>query len=153
MIKLQSAVQNADRKLQTEIANVVSGIRKDYAAAQSRERALVTELERQKAAVQSLNSKAVEYTALEREAASNREVLDKLLQRSREAALGSELRSTNIRIVDQAQVPSTPISPRKDRNIILALVGSGALALLLVFLVEIFNTRVRSPEDVKRHLR
>ncbi len=153
MIKLQAAVQNADRKLQTEIANVVRGIRSDFEAAQARERELVSALERQKAAVQMLNAKSVEYTALEREATSNREVLDKLLQRSREAALGSELQSTNVRIVDQAQVPAWPILPRKDRNIMLSLAGSGALALALVFLLEMFNTRLSSPQDVKRYLR
>jgi polysaccharide biosynthesis transport protein len=153
MIKLEAAVQNADRKLRTEIANVVRGIRNDFTAAQSRERALVGALERQKAAVQTLNAKSVEYTALEREATSNREVLDKLLQRSREAALGSELQSTNVRIVDPAQVPAWPIFPRTYRNIILGLVGSGALALALVFLLEMFNTRVTSPDDVKRYLR
>ena len=104
-----------------------AAIRNDFEAAQARERALVAALERQKAAVQTLNSKAVEYTALEREATSNREVLDKLLQRSREAALARELQSTNVRIVDSAEIPGWPILPRKERNMMLALVGSGAL--------------------------
>ena len=136
MIKLQGAAQNAERKLQAEIANVVQGIRNDWEAAQSRERALVAALDRQKAAVQALNAKAGEYSALEREATSNREVLDKLLQRSREAAMGSELQSTNIRIVDEARIPPEPVLPRRDRNVMLAVVGSGAVAIALVFLLE-----------------
>ena len=112
-------MQNAERKLQTEISNVVHGIRNDFEAAQSRERALMAALERQKAAVQALNAKSVEYTALEREATSNREVLDKLLQRSREAALGSELQSSNIRIVDPATVPDVadPAAQEPQRHV------------------------------------
>jgi uncharacterized protein involved in exopolysaccharide biosynthesis len=45
-------------------------IENDYAAARSRERELNADLARQKLEVQSLNGKAVEYTALEREATS-----------------------------------------------------------------------------------
>ncbi len=152
MIKLQGAVQSAERKLQTEISNVVRAIRNDFEAAQSRERALVVALERQKVEVQALNGKAVEYNALEREATSNREALDKLLQRSREASLARELQSTSVGIVDSAEIPAWPTLPRKERTLMLALVGSGALALALVFLLETLNTGMTSPQDVERHL-
>src|SRR6185436_20044670 len=125
------------------------GVRNDLQAARSRENALVAALQRQKATVQTLNAKSVEYTALDREAASNRDVLDKLLQRSRETTLGSELQSSAIRIVDPASVPDSTFLPRKNRNIMLGLVGGGSFALALVFLLEIFNTRVKTPEDVR----
>ena len=153
MIKLQGSVLNEERKLQAEISNVVHGIRNDLEAARSRENALMAALQRQKAAVQALNAKSVEYTALERESASNREVLDKLLQRSRETALGSELQSSSVRIVDLAEVPAWPFLPRIKRTVMLGIVGGGAFALALVFLLEIFNTRVTTPQDVRRHLR
>ena len=80
-------------------------------------------------------------------------MLDKLLQRSRETTLGSELQSSSVRIVDPARIPEWPFLPRKKRNVMLGLVGGGAFALALVFLLEIFNTRVTTPEDVRRHLR
>jgi polysaccharide biosynthesis transport protein len=153
IIKLQGAVQNADRKLQTEISNAARAIENDYEAARARERELNADLARQKLEVQTLNGKAVEYTALEREATSNREVLDRLLQRSRETALTRELQTSNIRIVDWAEAPMSPILPRAERNVLLALFGSGGLALALIFVLETFNTRLRSPEDVKQHLR
>jgi capsular exopolysaccharide synthesis family protein len=153
IIKLTGAVQNAERKVQTEISNAARAIENDFEAAQSRERQLVADLGRQKLEVQSLNGKAVEYTALEREATSNREVLDRLLQRSRETALTRELQPTNIRVLDWAEAPRLPILPRKQRNMLIALFGSGGLALGLIFVLEIFNTRITSPEDVKQHLR
>jgi len=114
---------------------------------------LVADLARQKLEVQSLNGKAVEYTALEREATSNREVLDRLLQRSRESALTRELQPTNIRVLDWADTPAFPILPRKARNVVIGLFGSGGLALALILLLEAFNTRLTSPEDVRQHLR
>lgn len=153
IIKLQGAAQNAERKLQTEISNAARAIENDLTAARSRERELSGELARQKSEVQVLNGKAVEYTALEREATSDRDMLDKLLQRSREAALTRELQTTNIRVVDWAEAPASPVLPRKERNVLTGLVGGSGLALLLVFVLEAFNTRLRSPEDVKQYLR
>jgi polysaccharide biosynthesis transport protein len=153
ILKLQSAIQTVDAKLQSEISTHAVAIEKDFQAAQSRERELSLALERQKLEVQALNGKAVEYTALEREAASNRDVLDKLLQRSREITLSRQLESTAVRVVDWAGAPDTPVLPRRLRNYGLGIVGSGVFALALVFGLEIFNTRVRTPEDVRRHLR
>lgn len=153
ILKLQSAIQTTEGKIQTEIANKAAAVRNDFEAAQSRERELTRALERQKLEVQALNGKAIEYTALEREATTNRDVLDKLLQRSREVNLSRQLESTAVRVVDWAGTPDEPVLPRRMRNYGLGFVGSGAFALALVFGLEIFNTRVRTPEDVKRHLR
>jgi capsular exopolysaccharide synthesis family protein len=114
---------------------------------------LAVALERQKVEVQALNNKAAEYAVLEREASTNREVLDMLAQRLREASLARELQSTNVRILDWADVPVVPILPRQLRNVAIALFGSGVLALALAFTLEAFKTRVTTPDDVLRHLR
>ena len=51
-------------------------------------------------------------------------------------------------------MPGRPSCPREQRNLTLGIAGStGVLAFALVFLLEILNTRVTSPEDIKRHLR
>jgi succinoglycan biosynthesis transport protein ExoP len=153
LIRLQEAVANAERKLQTEMSKVTAGVRNDYETARARERAMAAALERQKGEVQELNAKAVEYTALEGEARANRELLDNLVQRSRQIELARDLPTASARLLDAAQVPAVPIRPRKQRNLTLGLVCSGVLAFGLVFLREIFNTRMTSPDDVTRHLR
>jgi len=153
ILKLQGAIQTTEAKIQTEISIHAGAIEKQFLAAQSSERELTSALERQKLEVQALNGKAVEYTALEREAASNRDVLDKLLQRSREITLSRQLESTAVRVVDWAGPPDEPVLPRQMRNYAIGIVGSGFLALALVFGLEISNTRYRTPADVKRHLR
>ena len=153
ILKLQGAIQTTEGKIQSEISNIAAAMAKDYEVAQSRERALTGALERQKLEVQALNGKAVEYTSLEREATTNREVLDKLMQRSREIALSRQLESSAVKVLDWAGVPNTPVLPRRMRNYGLGFVGSGIFAFAVVFGLEIFNTRVRTPEDVKRHLR
>ena len=151
IIKLQGAIQNGERNLQSELFNAARAIQNDFEAARSRERGLSAALLRQKTEVQELNGKAVLYTTLEREATTNRQVLDTLLQRSREAGLIGQLQSSNIRVVDWAEVPTTPVLPRKERTMLMAAAGSGGFALALTLLLELFNTRLRSPEEVKQY--
>ena len=153
IIKLRNAVDNAERKLQSELSKAMAAIRNDRDSARARERALTEALERQKAAAQDLNAKSVEYMALEREAEANREQLDKMLHRAREAVLARDVPSASSRILDPAEVPWEPVLPRKNRNFAMGAVSGGVLALALVFVLEIFNNRVTSPDDVTRHLR
>ncbi len=152
IIKLRAAVEAADRKLRTEISKLSASIRNEYQAAQARESALSGAFERQKKEVQDLNAKAVEYTALDRAATANRLLLDNLEQRSKQITLARDLPSASASLLDPAEVPDTPVWPREGRNLLIALSGSGALALVLVFLLEITNARVTSPDDVRRHL-
>jgi capsular exopolysaccharide synthesis family protein len=152
IIRLRAAVDTADRKLRTEISKVSAAIRNEYEAARTRESALTAAFERQKVEVQQLNAKAVEYTALDRAATANRLLLDNLEQRSKQITLARDLPSASATLLDPAEVPSVPVWPRQERNLVIALFGSGTLVLALVFLLEITNSRVTSPEDVRRHL-
>jgi capsular exopolysaccharide synthesis family protein len=153
IIRLQDAVENAERKLQTEISKLTASIRNEYEAARGRERATAAALDRQKEEVSDLNAKSVEYTALEGEARANRLLMDNLVQRSRQIALARDLPSGNATILDAAQVPGGPILPRTTRNTTLSLAGSGALSLALIFLLEVFDTRMTSVRDLRRYLR
>ncbi len=153
IIRLHGAVEDAQQKLQLEISKLVAAIRNEFEVARARERAAAAALEGQKDEVSSLNAKAVEYTALEGEARANRLLLDNLVQRSRQIALARDLPSGNATVLDAAEVPGDPILPRERRNTMFSLAGSGALSLALIFLFEIFDTRMTSPLDVRRHLR
>jgi capsular exopolysaccharide synthesis family protein len=152
-VKLQTEVDAAERRLQTEIATLAASIQNDYESARARESALNQAFEHQKREVQALNAKAVEYTALDSSAKANRALLDDLLQRTRQVTLSRDLPSGNVRVVDGAEVPTEPVLPRKGRNILLALFGSGVLSLMLVSLLEAVNSRIRTPDDVMRHLK
>jgi polysaccharide biosynthesis transport protein len=153
IVRLRAAIANAERKLGTEISKAAAVIRNDYESARARERALAGAFERQKLEVQGLNAKAVEYTAFDRTATANRLLLDNLEQRSKQITLARDLPSASTSVLDPAEVPGAPVSPRKQRNLMFGVGGSATLALAVVFLLELFNTRVTSPDDVRKHLR
>ena len=74
------------------------------------------------------------------------------MQRTKETGLASELERANMRILDQAEVPRGPISPNVPRDIEISLMTSLVFAVGLAFLLEHFDNRIRTPEELKAHL-
>src|SRR6185436_728940 len=109
MLKINAAVANAQAKVQAEITNVVSSLHTEYRAAVAQEQSLTRALDDQKGEAQSMNRKAIELGVLSRDAESSRQVYNSLLQRAKETGVSGELRSSNIRIIDHAEQPRTPI--------------------------------------------
>jgi capsular exopolysaccharide synthesis family protein len=96
-----------------------------------------------------MSERMVQYSILKREAETNKALYDGLLTKLKEAGISAGLRSSNIRIVDPAMVPTYPARPAKTRNIALSflvgLVGGIGLALLR----EYMDNTVKSPDDIE----
>ena len=152
MIKVRSAIEQTEAKLQGEIGKVVLSIRNEYTAAQAQERSLVTALEQQKNEAMALNRKGIDYGVLQRDANTNRQMFDNLLQRAKETGVTAELKTSNIRVVDPAEVPRRPVRPNKLLNLALALFGGGLFAIGLTFFFEYLDNRIKSPEEIKNFL-
>jgi capsular exopolysaccharide synthesis family protein len=152
MIKARSAVQAADAKLKGELAKVVDSVKNEYQAALNEERQLQSALDTQKAEALSMNRKGIEFGVLQREVESNKQIYESLLQRTKETGISSELRATNVRVVDPAEVPRWPISPNVQRDLMVSFAGSLALAVGLAFFFERIDNRIRTPQEMKAHL-
>lgn len=149
MLKVRSAIQTADAKLQAEISQVVQSVRNEYLIAQREEQSLQNALNDQKSEAQRLNRRAIEYGALERDAASNRQLFEALLQRTKEIGVSGELRTSNIRIIDPAEVPRSSTYPNRTMNLVLGFVAALLLALGFVFTVDVLDNRIKSPAELK----
>lgn len=153
IVKFGLAVQSAEAKIQAEIAKVAQSMRNDYQQSLAQERSLTSALEQQKSEALELNRKGIEYGALAREAASNRQIFDSLMQRTKETGISGDLKTSNVRIVDAAETPRRPASPNTPMNLLLALFGGTTLAAGLAFFFEYLDSTIKSPADVERHLR
>jgi succinoglycan biosynthesis transport protein ExoP len=152
MVKIRSAIQNTQSALKTEIAKVVQAVRTEYQAALAQENSLTAALNQQKAEALAMNRKAIEYSVLEREVESGRQIYQSLMQRSRETSVAGELKSSNIRVVDRAEVPRQAASPRVFLSLALALFGGLFLACGIAFFFEYLDSRIKTPEEIETHL-
>lgn len=152
MIKVRTAIQTAEAKLQAELGKVVESARSEYQAARSQEQSLQSALDSQKNEALSLNRKGIEFGVLQREAQSNRQIYETLMQRTKETGISSELRTTNVRVVDPAEVPRGPISPNVTRQSMVALAMGLFFAGGIAFFVEYLDHRIKSPQELKAFL-
>src|SRR5215471_16425098 len=147
--RLQAQLKELDALINNEKRNILEALGNDYNAARQREGLLADALNQQKEEVNQMASNMVEYNILKRDAEGNKTMYDGLLTKLKEATLAAGLKSSNIRWVDPAMVPSTPTRPAKTRNIALSflvgLVGGIGLALLREYL----DNTVKTPDDVE----
>ncbi len=152
MVKLRSAVDVTQAKLDGEIGKVVQSVRNEYQAALAKENSLVAALNLQKQDALSMNRKAITYNVLERDMQSNKQIYESLMQRAKETGVSSELKTSNIRVVDPAERPRLPVTPNKRLNLLLALFGGGMFAFGLAFFFEYVDSRIKSPDEIRHHL-
>ena len=149
LIEVRNSVKSAQSKLDREIASIAESIQSEYQTAKNQEAQLTAVLESQKAEALALNRKAIGYRALERDAASNRQIFESLLQRTKETTISGELKTNSIRITDAADVPRSPVWPEKQRNFLFAICAGALLAIVFAFFVEYMDNKIKTPDDIK----
>jgi capsular exopolysaccharide synthesis family protein len=149
----------AARALKEELDALDTAIARDTARfgeerSQNWQQALAREhdLERQVAATRALlekqNHATIQYNIFQRDADTNRQLYDGMLQRYKEIAEAGSVGASNIAIVDPADLPDKPSSPRLLVNLALALLGGIALSAAAVFVLDQIDEGIRSPTDV-----
>jgi capsular exopolysaccharide synthesis family protein len=152
IVKTRSAIQTAQMKLQVEISKVVQSVRTEYQAALAQETSMSAALGQQKSEALSMNRKGIEYSVLERDVQSSKQLYENLMQRAKETSVSSELKSSNIRVIDKAERPRDAVFPRKGLNMLLGLLSGAVLAIGLTFFFEYLDSRLKTPEEMKAHL-
>lgn len=136
-------------QLKTAKDEAIRLVDNQYEQIQAREALLERDLNRQELLADNMAQKLVEYNMLKHDAESNKELYDGLLEKLKEAGISAGLRSSNIRIVDPALVPSAPARPQKTRNIALAFLVGLVGGVGLAFVREYLDNTIKSPDDVQ----
>jgi len=148
-----ASIAELDRQIAALAASIRNSIRDQYEVAARQERALAGNVGQLKGETLAEQDRSVRYNILKREVDTNRELYDGLLQRFKEVGAQAGITNNNIAVIDRADPPLRPVSPRPLVNMALALLAGMALALLLVFGREKFDDAIRAPGDVDDKLK
>ena len=147
--RVQAQMKEVEDQIARESKGIVLQLESDYREAKQREELIRQALELQKAETNNMAEKMVQYNILKRESEADKTLYEGLLTKLKEAGISEGLKSSNLRVVDPAMIPSYPSRPAKARNIALAflvgLVGGIGLALLREYL----DNTVKTPDDVE----
>jgi capsular exopolysaccharide synthesis family protein len=151
--KVLGQISDAQRLLGIEIERTVQTIKSDYEAAAAEEKTASQELDQQKYAATDLGRKSVDYSVLVREAESNREIYERLLQQENELRVMSNNRQNNVRLLERARVPGGPFSPNINRAWMMALIFGLGLGVAAAFAIDYLDDTIKTPDDVRVKLK
>jgi len=150
MVRLKEHINQIKNKIDQEAKRVVLSVKKDYGIAVKRENNLKSAFEAQKKEVLDLNERAIQYQILKREADTNKELYNGLLQRLKETGVSASLTASNIQVLDRAEVPKAPFKPRKTMNIMLSIIVGLLGGIGLAFFTEYLDNTIKTPEDIEK---
>lgn len=149
---IQSQIDQLDRSVGREEARVSASLRADYREAQERERALQGRVDQLKASYLDLRRRSIQYNIFQQEVDTNRALYDGLLQRFKEIGVAGGVGVNNISVVDPADVPQKPSSPRLLLNFAIALLAGLGLGALAAYALEQIDEAIADPAEVERRL-
>ncbi len=149
---LRTQMNQIDATIAREERRVRTNIQDTAESARSRETALQTRVGRLKTNLLDLRRRSIQYNILQREVDTNRQLYDALLQRYKEIGVAGGVGVNNISVVDPADMPTRPSSPRPLLNLFIALLGGLFAGTGLVFLLEQLDRGITDPQEVERLL-
>ncbi|MFM9829186.1 MAG: GumC family protein [Sphingomonas sp.] len=147
-LAINEQIKSLDQAIKREISRIGAGRDQAYREATRREQELRAQVNLYKQRLDSQARDSIQYNIFRREADTNRQLYDALLQRYKEIGVSGLVGASNIAIIDSAEAPDTPSAPSLPQNLGIALLLGAGLALLAAFAAEQIDEGLRDPSQV-----
>ncbi|MEW6046036.1 MAG: GumC family protein [Bacillota bacterium] len=167
MVALEAEAAELRRLMSQEVERVVSaqteslnpiyqglvqeliGLEVDQLAQQARQEAITRLVSAEEAALLALPARELELARLSREQRVNEEIYVMLRTRYEELRLQEASVTADVRIIDPAVRPTSPVAPRPLLNLAVALFLGMFVGVGATFVLEFIDTSVKSEEEIE----
>lgn len=133
------------RKRATDIE--LGALKERLSEAAARENVLRSAFNAQRAEVVRQNEASINYKIIQQEVETNKQLLDGLLQQSKQnEAIMSGIRN-NVLVLDRAMTPGQPAGPDRNRTVLMAFIASLAVGFGLAFMIDWMNDSVKHTDN------
>ena len=150
---LRAKLDQSRTQLAEEINRAAREVESDSSSSAARQQMLEQEIANVKSQALALNDASLQDAVLVRQVDASRNLYKSVLERVRELDVSADAPASNVSVVDRAEAPRSPSSPKK----LLSLELSAFLGLLggigLAFFREFVDDRLKSSEQIERELR
>jgi succinoglycan biosynthesis transport protein ExoP len=152
-IKALASQMETTRKIYVaEIDGVLATFEKAYRALVDNERGLRAMMDSQKKEAIELSKIEVEYKPLQRAADQNTKMYGLIASRQKEIDITGPMKTNNVRILERAIVPDSPVRPKPVQNLLLGLLIGLATGVALAFAIEALDNTLKTQADVEQFL-
>ncbi|MCS7307455.1 MAG: polysaccharide biosynthesis tyrosine autokinase [Aquificaceae bacterium] len=148
--QIRNQIEELERSIKDAANFRLQNARREYLQALDAERRLGARVAALKAQALNLNEQLVKYNVLKKRVETSREVYNSLLIKLKQAEAEEGIRIAPIQVVDKAKPPETPYKPNLKMNMAVGLVAGLFGGIFLAFLVELYDNRVKTKEDLER---
>lgn len=141
-------MNSISERIEAEEKKVFGTIKHRYESSKAKVARMEKRLEAQKELTMDLNERTTQYAIMAREVETNKQIYQSLLERTREIESMAGISSSNIHVVDEANLPMFPSKPNVKRNMMLAIVLGLMGGVGLSFFLEYFTDRVANPDEI-----
>ena len=149
---MEHKIIKTSEQFEEELNRTFSSLNSEYAFFKDKERTLLSTIQKNESEALDLTKKEMEYTMLQREVETNRKLYDLLFNNFTEANVIKAVPTTNIRLVEGAVYPLSPVKPQKFLNLVLGTILGLMVGLGLSFLLEYLNQTINTSEDIEGYL-
>ncbi len=149
MLQIDRQVADLQRDINAEIGRITQNLRTQVNIAEQRVNSLRQSMSGQTDTIETNNVASVRLRVLERDAETSRTLYNALQNRFQQMTETSGIERADARITSQASTPLDPSSPRQKLNLILGLMFGMGLGCIAVFVVELLEQSLHTPEDVQ----
>ncbi|HEY3699400.1 MAG TPA: polysaccharide biosynthesis tyrosine autokinase [Spongiibacteraceae bacterium] len=153
--KMKAAISERDSAvaaLTSHIDSVMDSIKNQQDALQGQARAIASAMDDTKAQVQSIGRKESEYRSLMQEVDTNRQLFDLFYKRITETKETGDLDTAHARVIEPAETPTEPASPKKTLITALAFIAALIVGIVGALLSETLDNTLKNAEDVDNKL-
>ncbi len=116
----------------------------------TQERSLADAIKQYEGKLTNLPTKEYELARLTRDRELANNIYIMLSERREEARISEAEKVGNMRVIDKAEMPKKPVSPRKQLNLAIGLMLGLTMGLGLAFFLESLDTSLKTPDEVEK---
>ncbi len=145
---LKARMESITALIEAQEKGILLSIENEYESARKIVSAMEERIEHQKKLVLDLNDRATQYSIMAREVDTNKAIYQSLLQRAKEIESMAGVTSSNIQIVNRAELPLLAVRPNVKLNMLLAVVLGLLGGVGSAFMAEYFADTVTHPNEI-----
>ena len=152
VMEVQNQIDVLTSQIESSRNALVAKLKADYERAVKDEQSLAGALNTAKSFAVNENQASIKYNILKQDAETARALYTDFLQKTNQAKTQVAEQNNNIKVIQNAQIPSSPDGPNRLSAILAGFVLSLGAGIGLAFFLEYLDDTVKSAEDVERYM-
>lgn len=147
VIQLKDQLDQVEKSLQKEIANIQERFRSDYEVSATTEKQLKAAFDQQKQLAYDMSEGLDQYGILKRDVEAGNDLYEDLLKKLKEAGVVASLKAVTVDPIDLAVLPTKPIEPNTPLVLALSTILGLGVGIGLAFAGESLDNVIRSSDE------